>query len=152
MKDNSEDIRSTEHDGEPGGIAGRIKEIRNALKLKGKDFAAQLNISGPSLSELENGKYNPNFDFIYNAARVFNVNLYYLLFGEGTMFIKSGKYGDITILEQLMEKDEFIRQFVRYFERSYIVRHFILSEFKAKLMSERKIIEDELEEFSRLNK
>ena len=61
-------------------IASRIRAVREALNLTQKQLAQRLNISGPTLSEFENGKLPPNFDFIFNIYREFNVNLYYLFF------------------------------------------------------------------------
>ena len=57
-------------------VGNRIRQIRKSLNLKGKEFAPRLNISGPSLSELEKGKYYPNFEVLTNICREFNVNLY----------------------------------------------------------------------------
>jgi transcriptional regulator with XRE-family HTH domain len=130
-------------------IASRVKKIRQTLGIKGKDFAPRLKISGPSLSEIENGKYHPNFEFIYNIVREFNVNLYYLIFGEGNMFIDPGKRTDMGILEELFSTSGNIRRFIYYFERSEIIRYFILSEFKQKLIRDKKMIEKEIEEFEK---
>ncbi|UCH95190.1 MAG: helix-turn-helix transcriptional regulator [Candidatus Aminicenantes bacterium] len=130
-------------------IANRIKKIRKTLNIKGKDFAPRIKISGPSLSEIENGKYYPNFEFIYNIVHEFNVNLYYLFFGEGNMFIEPGKRSDMSILEELAGNIGEIRRFIYYFERSEIIRYFLLSQFKSKLMSDKELVEKELEEFER---
>jgi transcriptional regulator with XRE-family HTH domain len=130
-------------------VGYRIKQIRKALNIKGKDFAPRIKISGPSLSEIEKGKYYPNFEFMANIAREFNVNLYYLVLGEGEMFIEPGKYIDFGILEELVSSSSSIRKFLYYFERSEIVRFFILSEFKQKLMLEKDIIEKEIAEFEK---
>jgi transcriptional regulator with XRE-family HTH domain len=130
-------------------VGYRIKQIRKSLNIKGKDFAPRIKISGPSLSEIEKGKYYPNFEFMANIAREFNVNLYYLVFGEGEMFIEPGKHTDYGILEELLSSSSSIRKFLYYFERSEIVRFFILSEFKQKLMLEKDIIEKEIAEFEK---
>ena len=45
-------------------VGNRIRQIRKALNLKGKDFALRINISGLSLSELEKGRYYPNKEII----------------------------------------------------------------------------------------
>ncbi len=37
-------------------VGTRVKQIREALNIKGKDFAPRLKISGPSLSEIEIGE------------------------------------------------------------------------------------------------
>jgi transcriptional regulator with XRE-family HTH domain len=68
------------------GFEQRVREIRKALGLSQKDFAGPLEISGTFLSEIENGKYKPGYDFFYNILTKFNVNLHYLLAGTGEMF------------------------------------------------------------------
>jgi transcriptional regulator with XRE-family HTH domain len=73
-------------------FAERLKLTRETLKLKQKEFAARLNISAASYSEIESGKYKPNYEFIYNLAKEFNVNLYYLLFGKGDMFLEPDRF------------------------------------------------------------
>ncbi|MGD2093110.1 MAG: helix-turn-helix transcriptional regulator [Candidatus Aminicenantes bacterium] len=130
-------------------VGYRVKQIRKALNIKGKDFAPRIKISGPSLSEIERGKYHPNFDFMVNIAREFNVNLYYLILGEGEMFIEPGKYTDLEILEELVSSSSHIRQFLYYFERSDIIRFYILSQFKHKLMLDKEMIEKEIAEFEK---
>ena len=128
-------------------VGYRVKQIRKALNLKGKDFAPRIKISGPSLSEIEKGKYHPNFEFMVNIAREFNVNLYYLVLGEGDMFIEPGKYKNMGILEELVDNSSHIRKFLHYFERSEIIRFFVLSQFKHKLMLDKEMIEKEISEF-----
>ncbi|HLP59777.1 MAG TPA: helix-turn-helix transcriptional regulator [Candidatus Deferrimicrobium sp.] len=68
------------------GFGQRVKEIRKVLELSQKDFAGTLEISGTFLSEIENGKYKPGYEFFYNILTKFNVNLHFLLAGTGEMF------------------------------------------------------------------
>jgi hypothetical protein len=84
-----------------------------------------------------------------NIAREFNVNLYYLVFGEGEMFIEPGKRTDMVILEELAGNSSHIRKFIYYFERSDIIRFFLLSQFKHKLMLDREMIDKEISEFEK---
>jgi transcriptional regulator with XRE-family HTH domain len=63
-------------------IAGRIKQVRKALKLKQKELANRLHVSGATLCETEAGKYYPGCEFLINIHRVFNVNLDFLLFSR----------------------------------------------------------------------
>ena len=125
-------------------VGKRIRQIREALTLKGKDFALRLNISGPSLSELEKGKYYPNFEFLINISREFNVNLYYLVFGEGDMFMNTGSRIDFGLLEELINNSSTVGKFINYFEKSEILRFFVLSQFKQKMMLDKELIEKEI--------
>jgi transcriptional regulator with XRE-family HTH domain len=64
----------------------RVRAIRKSLKIKQEDFAPGLKISTTHLTEIEKGKTKPCHDFFYNIVKNYNVNPYYLLFGEGEMF------------------------------------------------------------------
>lgn len=125
------------------GFALRLRAIRQELQLRQVDFAERLNVSGPALSEIENDKYKPGYDFLYNAAKEFNVNLYYLLFGEGDMFRnpmeamadRAGKFG-VNIQE--------VRSFIDSFERSPFVQYSVLAHFRALMLRDREIIKQDI--------
>jgi transcriptional regulator with XRE-family HTH domain len=71
-------------------IGKRVKTVREALGMSGKDFARSLNISAPYLSQIERGKKNnPGVSVFYKIARVHNVSLDYLVCGIGDMFINA---------------------------------------------------------------
>jgi transcriptional regulator with XRE-family HTH domain len=124
-------------------VADRIKDIRRALKLTQKDMATMLGISGPSFSEIENGKYDPNYNFFVNMARKWNVNLYYLLLGEGEMFydIKNPFSKDLS---GFILKDEEVLKFLEYFEKSKIVQLSLSMYFNKLLVIETEAIEKEI--------
>ncbi len=129
-----------------GEFAERLKLIRKTLGLKQKDFAMKLKISAPSLSEIEKGKYKPGHDFFVNISKEFNVNLYYLLFGEGEMFVGPGLvYSGQADSFAVNNKD--VRQFLWYFERSKIVQYLILGQFRSILRNEKTAVEKDIEEY-----
>jgi transcriptional regulator with XRE-family HTH domain len=124
-------------------IGARIKAIREALGLTQKELAQALNISGPSLSEFENGKHYPNFDLIYHINREYNVNLYYLLYGEGEMFEERG--GPlIKRIDRLARENPDVAKLLNYFARSLVVRYYLLSQFNSKMLTEGSQIEREI--------
>ena len=132
-----------------GAIAGRIQEIRGALEMRGKDFAEKLGVSGPSQSEIEGGKYLPNFEYIVSLVQVFQVNLYYLMFGEGEMFAKMPEGYDLREMEKLSEGNKDVKKFLYYFVRSTIARYHVLLEFNTKYREARHAIEQEVEEYNK---
>jgi transcriptional regulator with XRE-family HTH domain len=67
-------------------FGNRIKKIRKALKLSQNEFARGINMSGSFISDLESGSSRAGYDFFYALATVYDVNLYYLVLGEGEMF------------------------------------------------------------------
>ena len=122
-------------------LGKRVKLVRNKLGLKQKDFAKILKMSGGALSEIESGKYKPGHDFFYMISKEFNVNLYYLIFGEGEMFTDPAK--ELTGLEA---ENEDVRQLFFYFERSKLVRYYILGYFNKIFFENKNIIDKEVEE------
>jgi len=126
-------------------IASRIKAIREALNLTQKQLAGRLNISGATLSEFENGKYPPNFEYIFNIYREYHVNLYYLLYGEGEMFEERG--GPLSLrLDRLCKENKDVTRLLEYFEKSSIIRYYLMSQFQSKMLLEKDIIEKEMSE------
>ena len=68
-------------------IGERIKMLRNSLGFNQKGFAARLNTSVTTLSQYENGWTKPGFEFLFYLTTIFNVNLNYVVRGEGEPFI-----------------------------------------------------------------
>ena len=127
----------------PEDFAWRLRAIRKALAFKQIDFANRLKVSGPALSEIENGKYKPGYDFLYNLVKEFNVNLYYLLFGEGEMFRNSlettrNRVGKLSV------NSPYLREFFEKFERSPYVQYHVLANFRRLMLSDREIIAQDI--------
>lgn len=71
----------------------RFKMVRMAQKLTLTKLAKMLNLSPGYLSEVENGKKAMSQELFYSLIEKLNINLNWLLTGEGEMFVK--KKGDI---------------------------------------------------------
>lgn len=128
-------------------VGNRIRQIRTALHLQQKEFAVRMGIAGASLSEIENGKYKPGFDFLEKLSQDFHVNLHYVFFGEGEMFLGPGR----RYIEKVSFKgssSEDLRKFFWYFERSSIMHYHILSAFNSKLVEDKSNIEKEIGEYN----
>jgi transcriptional regulator with XRE-family HTH domain len=110
-------------------FASRLKGIRLHLKLKQKDFSASLGISGPSYSEIEGGKYKPGYEFLEKIVKRHNVNLYYLLFGQGEMFGGLCERCPAGIGADFLVKDKEMSKFFEYFSRSAIVQYKVMGYF-----------------------
>lgn len=123
----------------------RLRKIRQHLRLKQKEFAGALGISSPSLSEIENDKYKPGHDFLYHIVKAYKVNLYYLLFGEGEMFLESLSVGGG--LSRYFGSNPEMKRFIWYFECSPILQHFILGQFRRYMNEERETIERDVNIF-----
>jgi transcriptional regulator with XRE-family HTH domain len=71
--------------------ASRMRAVREKLKLKQVDFANQLGISQSYLSIVESGKRKPSFELMFSLLTRFNVDLPWVLTGQGEMFIKTNQ-------------------------------------------------------------
>lgn len=69
----------------------RIRQIMEHAGLSQQDYASKLGISPASLSSIYNGRTNPTNNHVQAVHRAFpDVNINWLLFGEGGMFNEAG--------------------------------------------------------------
>ncbi len=116
-------------------IGDRIREIRNVLRYQQKDFAEKLGVANSSLSEIESGQNKPGFDFLVSISRVFNANLYYILFGTGEMIREQTGIDDQPGVYYAANKEE-MERFFYHFRRSSILQLKIVAYFKTVMMKE----------------
>jgi len=128
------------------GFVERLKKIREALNFNQREFSSQLDISEASYSDFENGKHKPKYGFLYTLARKFNVNLYYLMFGEGEMFLDPAGSTFKNMSNILVNREE-VSRFLWYFERSPLVQFSTMSNFRSILRREKETIEQEAAEY-----
>ncbi len=67
-------------------IGERAIAIRKTLHLNQKEMSEAIDLPSSNLSELENGKIAPGYNFLFRLSKLFNVNLNYLFHGTGKMF------------------------------------------------------------------
>jgi transcriptional regulator with XRE-family HTH domain len=114
---------------EPANTFGsRVRAIRKSLKLKQEDFTPQLKISSQHLSDIELDKSKPCHDFFYNIVKNYQVNPFYLLFGEGEMFVGNNeKIDDIKKIKTGNKDDDL---FLYYFFNSPMVHSYLMFQFR----------------------
>ncbi len=66
----------------------RMRNIREVLGLTQKEFAARLEIPYTTISKYEHGNIKPSSDILSKIGRSYNVNLHWLLTGEGEMLLQ----------------------------------------------------------------
>jgi len=133
-------------------FGSRLKAIRKRLKLKQVPFSAKLNISVTNLSEIENNKTRPGYDFFYKIVEEFDVNLNYLVLGKGPMFRKTGDEKvkgsagglDMGGLDYEVT-DAGVENFLFYFFNSSYVRYHFMAELVRVLSENKEIINEEIE-------
>jgi len=124
-------------------VGARLKKIRRALGYRQKDFASELTISTASLSDIELGKNVPRHDVIFNLHKKFNINIYYLLHGEGEMF-QAGLFKNQIESDKFKMHREFLEEFSRYFCGSPLVRYEMMGFFRQILLEKDKLIEKDI--------
>ncbi len=125
-------------------IGDRLQAIRKHLGFLQKELAAELEISTSSISEIELGNIKPRFELIYNITRKFKVNVFYLLHGEGEMFVK--KTGEAeNLLGGVPQYGKWLRDFLWYFNYSPVVRYAMMNYFQTYLLQNDELIEMDLE-------
>jgi transcriptional regulator with XRE-family HTH domain len=69
-------------------FGGRVRSLREHMRLKQNEFAAGLDFSEGYICQIEKGKANPTYEFFYKLALKYNVSMDYLLYGKGELFFK----------------------------------------------------------------
>lgn len=64
----------------------RFKEIRQHLALSQQEFGSKLGLTSQGISNIEKNKSFLTLEKL-QALKFFNINLNYLIYGEGEMFI-----------------------------------------------------------------
>ena len=121
----------------------RVKAVRSHFEMKQKDFAESLDISAPTLSDVENGNFKPSIELLMGLSKKYRVNLNYILFGDGAMLVS-------PVLEKWNRAGQFgvnveaVQDFLFHFEHSNIVQYRVLALFKDLLNREKDSIISDL--------
>lgn len=70
-------------------IGARIRKIRKEFGLNQTHFGAKSNTSRGIIGFIESGKVSPRLELLISLYRDYNVNINYVLTGEGKMFRKA---------------------------------------------------------------
>lgn len=124
----------------------RLKAIRAALGLNQREFAERMEISTTCISEIEKDKYKPNYEFLVRLVKDFRVNLYYLMFGEGEMFIGEKV---ATLSKSLAVDEKKMQRFLDRLQKSPILQYYILAMYSSFNYKENEAIEAEIMEYNK---
>lgn len=90
-------------------VGERIKSVRKRNGLTLKAFADALSTSPGFVSEIENGIKLPGFDLLHALKKVFNVDLNWVIDGEGLTpekFPSAYVQKTVRLMEDMKEKDQ----------------------------------------------
>jgi len=68
-------------------IKDRLKKTRECLNLSQQEIADKLEVLVTTISKYERGIINPSSNFLIKMYNLFNVNLNWLITGQGNMFL-----------------------------------------------------------------
>ncbi|MCP5045963.1 MAG: helix-turn-helix transcriptional regulator [bacterium] len=131
-------------------INKRLKAVRESLGLNQTELAHRLGSSPTAISELEKGKYKPNYDMLERLAVEFKVNLYYLFFGVGEIF-SEGDSGP-TVAELLRHADVSRESFLKFLgdlQRSPYLLLSIMSHYRFLLSTAESTVQKEFEDYEK---
>jgi len=115
-------------------VGERITAIRKRLNMPQSAFARAMGVSNGSVSMMETGKNEPRFELLYNLATKYNLNFYYLLFGQGDMFLPYNFDPGFDEKKYGLESETWLRKFFHYFNESEIFRYWVMSTIEQYLM------------------
>lgn len=70
----------------------RLKQIRMNLRLSQEAFGEEIGLTRAGIAAVEGNKNKFSQDVLYKLLKQFNINLNYLISGQGEMFINECKY------------------------------------------------------------
>jgi transcriptional regulator with XRE-family HTH domain len=96
---------ASELKGDLSDIAGRIRAVRNQLKLNQTKFAEHVNLTVNQIREIETSRSKPSVDVLKNIVQSTEATLDYLVFGSIEV-VKSGKEQISVSLKRFLQSDE----------------------------------------------
>lgn len=85
-------------------LHARIRILRKQLGFSQEEFAAQLGVTKQAISNMETAKSGPGPSVLYKLYKKLDVNLNYLIAGEGDIFVTDK--GNKALKESLLKEFE----------------------------------------------
>ncbi len=122
----------------------RLKDVRKALDISQKDFAAKLFVSPSFLSEIESGKTKPGYNLLTKLAAIFNVNPSFILLGKGAMFFAEDENSSIAD-DEFGDHTESIKELLWFFKNSPLVKLSVMAFASKFLLDNEEIIQRDID-------
>ncbi|CAM2078534.1 MAG: HTH cro/C1-type domain-containing protein [uncultured Clostridium sp.] len=89
----------------------RLRILRKELKLSQSEFGSKIGVSHAAISSLERGENNISERMAISISNIFDVNIEWLLYGTGSMFLSKETFF-IDELSEEFNLDEMDRNFL----------------------------------------
>lgn len=91
-------------------LGARLKAVRKRLGLSQIDIAEKMGITQHSFSNYENSKRFPDSRFLHNLREFYEVNLNWLISGDGPIFMKYDKEKSKEIAELSAKLEDLLKE------------------------------------------
>ena len=107
----------------------RFKEFRNKIRYSQTELAKKIGVSSAFISLIENGNSNPSIESLSKIAKAFDLNISWLLTGEGEMLITNIKTKPtsqsmkklLNINEMLLEENSRLSKTINDLLQKYVL-------------------------------
>jgi transcriptional regulator with XRE-family HTH domain len=121
------------------GFAKRFRNLRQNIGLNQTELSNRLGYTNSFISELENEKGKPSYEFLIKLQNTFRVNLGWLLQGNGDMFLNHGEFPNMENPPKLSSSEKDVEKFFWYFNYSPMFKHTIMG-FALKFLHDNQVI------------
>jgi len=101
-------------------IKDRLKKVREYLGLSQQEMADKLEILVTTISKYERGIINPASNFLIKIHSIFNINLNWLIAGQGNMFLDEDYLAKEYYIKTIKEKIGFDNKEVEFIIKEII--------------------------------
>jgi len=98
-------------------VGERVKAVRYMLNIKQKEFALAIKVTQSAISQIENGTVSISSDTLTNISSTYNVNINWLLTGQGSMFIGENTNNKDAMNEDIQRTNEKLMQKILNLEK-----------------------------------
>ena len=117
----------------------RFKKVRDHFGLMQKELAESLNVSATSLSDVEKGKFKPSLELLTGLCLKYEVNLYYILFGDDSMFLSPIQRSSDRVSHFAVNIKD-VGAFLKHFEHSDILQYRVMDMYKTMMKNDKDMI------------
>jgi transcriptional regulator with XRE-family HTH domain len=121
-------------------IGTRFKILREKIGLSQTELAEKFNVSASTICGIEKGQVYPPFKVIFGLCLFYNVNMFYIFNGNGSMFMEENPVP--RCMSSIPDDQlDFLKNFLDLYEKSELVRFSFQAYFKKYKLENKALIE-----------
>lgn len=99
-------------------IGKRLKQVRKYLKLTQVSLAEKMSITQGTYNRYENDNIEPNIQFLHNYCVYFNIDINWLITGQGNMLLNSVHQSSNNDLEKQQKRLQDLQKQVDHLKKN----------------------------------